>query len=69
MPMAGVGGQQTIQLTGTGIVSGRFEIVNSLSGKVLDLAGGSGADGTLIQQNALNGAQQQQWELTPVAGG
>ncbi len=54
-------------LTGTGVLRGLFEIVNSRTGKVLDIANGSSADGAAIQQNALNGTLQQQWQITSIA--
>lgn len=68
VPLA-AGGQQSIQLRGTGTLTGLFEIVNSLTGKVLDVTGGSGQDGTLVQQYSLDGMPQQQWQFFPVAGG
>ncbi len=63
------GVSQTIPLTGTGTLTGLFEIVNSLTGKVLDITAGSGNNGTLIQQYALDGFAQQQWQFIPSASG
>ena len=68
VPLA-TGGQQVIPLNGTGLLTGRFEIVNSLTGKVLDVPNDSGTDGTLMQQYALDGSVQQEWELVPASGG
>ena len=69
VPLAGTGGQQTVSLTGTGTLTGLFEIVNSLTGKLLDVPGDSGADGTLLQEYSLNGTPQQQWQFIATASG
>jgi Ricin-type beta-trefoil lectin domain-like len=50
-------------------VSGQVVIVNALSGKVLDLRGGSSTDGTAIQQWDWTGGANQQWQLTPLGNG
>lgn len=62
-------GEVDFPLTGTGQASGTFEIVNGLSGKALDLDGGSSAAGTLVQQNSLSGTPQQRWTLVPTDSG
>ncbi len=67
--MNGGGAQQIIALSGTGVVTGFFEVANSLTGKVLDLANGSTSDGGLIEQNALNGLEEQRWQLLPALDG
>lgn len=69
IPLVGSGTSQTIQLTGTGTLTGLFEIVNSLTGKVLDPASASGLDGAPIEQSGLNGLRTQQWQFVPVGGG
>ncbi len=69
VPVTGSGIQSTISLSGTGLLGGAFEIVNALTGKVLEVAGGSTSNGQLIQQNALNGYEQQQWQFVPAGGG
>jgi Ricin-type beta-trefoil lectin domain-like len=58
-----------IPLTGNSVMSGTFEIVNSLTAKVLDVAGRSASNGTLIEQNSFDGLVRQQWEFVPTAGG
>jgi alpha-galactosidase len=52
-----------------GTVSGYYNLVNRNSGKVLDVAGYSTADGGAIDQWTDNSGTNQQWTLTPVAGG
>lgn len=49
-------------------VPGYYAIVNKLSGRVLDVTGGSGAisDGLTIQQWDYLGATNQKWQLVPV---
>jgi pseudomonalisin len=69
IPNSSPGSLQAIPLTGTSVLTGLFEIVNGLTGKVLDVAGGAASDGTLIVQEALNGSQQQQWQFLPIGGG
>src|SRR5690348_8727385 len=43
-----------------------YEIVNMNSGQVLDVKGGSTADGTPVEQWENNGGANQQWFLNPV---
>lgn len=47
--------------------SGRYQIINSLSGNSLDVAGGTMADGTNVQAYCDNDSQAQRWN--PVADG
>jgi GH25 family lysozyme M1 (1,4-beta-N-acetylmuramidase) len=47
----------------------RVKIVNVASGKALDVASGSTADGTVVQQYADNGTAAQRWYLRLGAGG
>lgn len=63
------GGDQVITLSGTGLLTGSFEIMSSLSGKVLDVPNDTGADGTLLQLYALDGSPQQHWQFIPTFGG
>ncbi len=65
----GNGTQVTVTLTGTGMLAGRFQIFNAQTAKVLEVTGASSSNGTLIQQNALNGNLEQQWEFIPVGNG
>lgn len=58
---------QTIGLTGA--VFTTFEIVNKLSGKVLDVTGGSTANAVGIQQSFISGARNQRWSLVPEDNG
>ena len=58
---------ETIPLSGTGTISGYFEIFNAKTGRVLEVPGASLSNGTLVQQNSLNGTPQQQWELIPTS--
>jgi Ricin-type beta-trefoil lectin domain-like/HYR domain/Secretion system C-terminal sorting domain/Lectin C-type domain len=46
-----------------------YKIVNKLSGKVLDVYGGSSANDTRVVQWNYNGTANQQWQFTPVTGG
>ncbi|MBV8896102.1 MAG: RICIN domain-containing protein [Acidobacteriaceae bacterium] len=57
------GSQEEIPLIGTGVLNGVFEIVNELTGKVVQVAGGSDANGAAIEQSALNGQPNQQWQF------
>jgi len=61
------GSPQIVSLMG--MPSEQFEIMNKLSGKVLDVYGGSTADGAPIQQWDYLGGNNQKWYLMPVAGG
>ena len=58
---------QTVPLTGAVVSS--FEIVNKLSGKVLDVAGGSTSNAAGIQQSFISGARNQRWSLIPEDNG
>ncbi len=69
VPVSGSGAQTAVALNGTGVLQGRFEIVSMRTGKVLEVAGGSTSNGASIQQNALNGFEEQQWQLLPTGDG
>jgi uncharacterized protein (TIGR03437 family) len=58
---------QTVPLTGAVVSS--FEIVNKLSGKVLDVVGGSTSNAAGIQQSFISGARNQRWSLVPEDNG
>jgi beta-glucanase (GH16 family) len=49
--------------------AGYFNVVNQYTGKCLDVAGGSTADGVKIQQWACNGATSEQWSLVATGNG
>jgi hypothetical protein len=61
------GSTAAVALTGNAVLTGTFEIVNSLTGKALDIAGGS--NGALIEQNSLSGRPRQQWRFVRTGGG
>jgi len=46
-----------------------YNITNDLSGKVLDVSGGSFANGATIQQWEADGKHQQEWQFMPMSGG
>ncbi len=46
-----------------------YEVVNRFSGKALDVAGASTANGALIVQNTTSGATSQQWRLVADGNG
>ncbi|MBN2612828.1 MAG: RICIN domain-containing protein [Bacteroidales bacterium] len=48
------------------VINGRYLLVNRNSGKIMEVAGGSSAAGTNIQQNNYTGATYQQWDVIPV---
>jgi len=48
------------------VIDGKYILVNRNSGKVMEVANGSTANGTGIKQNAYNGATYQQWNVNPV---
>lgn len=58
----------SIPVTGNAVLTGSFEIVSSLTAKVLDIAANSASDGTPIEQNSLDGHAQQTWRFIPVDG-
>ena len=60
---------QVIPLSGTGAMTGAFEIFNAATGKVLEVENGSTNNGALIRQNNLSGQAQQQWKFVPAGGG
>ena len=62
-------GVLNIALSGYGVLSGSYQIVNRLTGKVLDVAGSSGSAGALVQENSANGSSEQGWTFSGVAGG
>jgi hypothetical protein len=49
------------------VINGRYMLVNRASGKVLQVEGGSTADGAKVQQATYAGATSQQWDVTPVS--
>ncbi len=54
------------------VVNGRYILVNRNSGKVMEVASASTADGANIQQATYTGATHQQWDVVPLdsrAGG
>jgi len=63
------GSPQTVQLNGSGILTGAFDIVSRISGKVLDLVSPSSGNGGRIQQSYFSGQTQQQWIFYPVDNG
>jgi hypothetical protein len=63
------GATVAVPLTGNAVLTGTFEIVNSLTGKVLDVAGGSTSNGALIEQNSPSGRPPQQWRFVQTGGG
>jgi len=63
------GSPQTVQISGSGILTGAFDIVSGLSGKALDVASGSSGNGARIQQSSFNGQTQQQWIFYPIDNG
>ncbi len=60
-------GPHAVALSGTGTLPAQFEIVNSVTGKVLDVA--NSMDGTSVSQSALNGSLTQAWRAVSVPGG
>ena len=64
-----VNGQQIVSLSGTGSGVGTFEIVNKLSGLVLEAQGNSTTTGAPIDQSNFNGGANQQWQFVPVEDG
>lgn len=55
--------------SGTAQLNGIFEIFNAQTGKVLEVAAASTSDGALVQQNALNGNAEQQWQFVAIGDG
>ena len=51
------------------VLDGFVRLVNRRSGKVLDVASGSTADGAKIIQQGWSGSENQQWRLLPAADG
>jgi hypothetical protein len=49
--------------------NGLFKIINVNSGKAIEVASGSTANGAKVQQNDYTGAARQQWRIQPVGGG
>ena len=61
------GNVQTVSLMG---ISGTvYQIANAQSGRVLDVTGGSKANGALVQQYQPLGVPNQQWSLVPLNNG
>ena len=69
IPIDTSGDHSTVLLLGSGQLTGGCEIVSAPTGKVLEVPGGSTADGTLVAQNSLNGSEQQQWKVVPTGDG
>ncbi|TDC64687.1 lectin [Micromonospora sp. KC207] len=57
--------QITVNLPAGGLPQGYYRLVNRRSGKVLDVSGGSTADGAKAIQWAWTGGANQQWRLEP----
>ncbi len=72
----GVSGWQNAQFdnfsvtpTQSTVTAPYYKLVNRNSGKVLDVAGGSTAQGSLIVQSTDSGAASQQWQFVSAGGG
>jgi len=61
------GSPQVVGLTG--VIASQFQILNKLSGKVLDATGFSTSNGTTIQQYSYLGSSNQKWSLVPAGNG
>jgi uncharacterized protein (TIGR03437 family) len=61
------GSPQVVGLTGT--IASQFQIMNKLSGKVLDVTGYSTANGIQIQQYSYLGGGNQKWSLVDTGNG
>ena len=61
------GSPQVVGLTGA--IASQFQILNRLSGKVLDVTGFSTSNGTVIQQYSYLGNVNQKWSLVSVGNG
>lgn len=48
-------------------IKGRYILVNRNSGKVMEVPGGSTANGVALQQNTYSGGTNQQWNVTPMS--
>lgn len=48
------------------VINGRYIVVNRNSGLVMEVAGGSTANGANVQQGTYTGATSQQWDVVPV---
>ena len=59
----------TISFSGSGQLTGAFEIVSMPTGKVLEMPGALASNGALVAQNALNGFEQQEWQFVPTGDG
>jgi hypothetical protein len=61
------GSSQSVSLIG--VTGEQYEIVNNLSGRVLDVVGASTSNGAPVDQYDYLGGNQQQWTLVPVGPG
>lgn len=63
-------GERVINITSGGdiqpVIDGKYILVNRNSGKVMEAASGSSANGTNIRQNTSNGGTYQQWNVNPI---
>ncbi len=57
--------QVTVELPSRALPAGYYRLVNRRSGKVLDVYGGSTADGAKVVQWSWTGGANQQWRLEP----
>jgi hypothetical protein len=63
-------GEETTNLAvALAIAPGAYTLTAGHSGKCVEVAGSSTADGALIQQRTCNGQKNQQWNLVDVGGG
>jgi hypothetical protein len=62
-------GTLTATLDPAPVANGKYRIVSRQSGKVLDVTGGSTADGTNVEQWTYHSATNQQWQVTSLGNG
>ena len=70
--VTGTGGYAINSMTATlgqPAADGNYVLTNRSSGKVLDVGGGSTADGATVIQRPSHGGYNQQWNIKPLGGG
>jgi regulation of enolase protein 1 (concanavalin A-like superfamily) len=66
----GGGGNQSFKIVraGTEVLTGTYKIIALSSNKLVEVTGGSTADGAAVEQWTDNGGTNQQWVITQVSG-
>jgi hypothetical protein len=69
IPAHGVRLLKVTPAAGSAVTALHYNLVNTASGKYLDVSGGATGDGAAVVQQSANAADDQQWQLLPTGDG